>query len=167
MFDPTVFENLKVVLEGDVYDRDLFQEIKVINRKDIMDMASMSRTFKMSFCTYERPANIVTIKLYSGIHEFVDEKIHSKEDVGCDIFITFRWPIKYEKTCEEIEKKLKEVWLNEPKMRRTISYNLDHKEQMTLEITLDFKRKITEEQIDDLSPMVDSCVRSLNNLQLI
>lgn len=49
MFDPTVFDNLKTVLEGAVYDLDLEGVILVINRNDLVDLAHFSRTYKITF----------------------------------------------------------------------------------------------------------------------
>jgi hypothetical protein len=166
MFDPAVYENLKVVLEGDIYDRDLMGEIAVISRKDIVDMASMSRTFEISFCLAEIPLWFVTINLYSGLNEFVDEKINSKEGVGCRIHVEFNMPIKDERSCEDIEVKLNNIWLNNPKMKKTISYDLESNENKYLKVLLDFKRKVTEEQIDDLAPMIETCVKSLEYIKI-
>jgi|GEM_PF-323516 hypothetical protein len=49
MFDPTVFDNLKVVLEGCVYDYDLEEKIAVTGRSDIVDLATLTRTFSVRF----------------------------------------------------------------------------------------------------------------------
>jgi hypothetical protein len=47
MFDPTVFDNLKVIIEGAIYDLDLDGELQVVNRRDLVDLANMSRQFSM------------------------------------------------------------------------------------------------------------------------
>lgn len=49
MFDPTAFENMKVVIEGAVYDLDLSGEIRVIDRNDLINTAKLSREFNISF----------------------------------------------------------------------------------------------------------------------
>jgi hypothetical protein len=49
MFDPTVYDNLKVVLEGLVYDLDLEGKIEITDRCDLVDLARMSRTFRIRF----------------------------------------------------------------------------------------------------------------------
>ena len=43
MFDPTAYENMRVVLEGIFYDKDLSGEILVIDRNDIVNTAKLSR----------------------------------------------------------------------------------------------------------------------------
>ena len=49
LFDPTAFDNMKVVLEGAVYDRDILGDILVVNRDDLINLASLSRQFTMEF----------------------------------------------------------------------------------------------------------------------
>ncbi|MCV9888442.1 hypothetical protein [Metabacillus halosaccharovorans] len=47
MFDPTVFDNLKVVIEGYIYDMDIDEQISVTDRSDIIDLAKMSRQYSI------------------------------------------------------------------------------------------------------------------------
>ena len=49
MFDPTIFDNLKVVAEGAVYDLDLQGEILITNRIDQVDLATLSRYYAITF----------------------------------------------------------------------------------------------------------------------
>jgi len=49
MFDPTIFDNLKVVLEGLVYDHDLAGRIMITDRSDWIDLAKLSRSFRIRF----------------------------------------------------------------------------------------------------------------------
>lgn len=49
MFDPTAFDNMKVVIEGALYDLDICGEIVITDRNDSFNMAKMSRTFDISF----------------------------------------------------------------------------------------------------------------------
>ena len=66
MFDPTIYDNLKVVLEGEIYDRDLAGAIQIVDRSDIVDLAIMSRIFIMRFQNRELPDAIAEIKLHAG-----------------------------------------------------------------------------------------------------
>ncbi|GAA3327145.1 hypothetical protein GCM10020331_065930 [Ectobacillus funiculus] len=61
MFDPTVFENLKVVAEGAVYDLDLAGAILVTNRRDVIDLASMSRTYSIAFMLRDAEYDITAL----------------------------------------------------------------------------------------------------------
>ena len=73
MFDPTAFENMKVVLEGAVYDRDFIGDILVINRDDIVNLANMSRTYKIEMELKESlaPISVIgVIELHASLREF-------------------------------------------------------------------------------------------------
>ncbi|MCT8136945.1 hypothetical protein H1D32_03750 [Anaerobacillus sp. CMMVII] len=65
MFDPTIFDNLKVVVEGEIYDLDLGGEISILNREDFVDLATMSRHFSITFQSVTSTAKqcTATIKL--------------------------------------------------------------------------------------------------------
>jgi hypothetical protein len=41
MFDPTAFDNMKVVLEGALYDLDIMGEIIITDRNDLFNTAKM------------------------------------------------------------------------------------------------------------------------------
>ncbi|NUJ69854.1 hypothetical protein HUS64_21435, partial [Pseudoalteromonas sp. 2102] len=50
MFDPTIFDNLKTVVEGAVYDLDVTDElVTVVDRSDIIDLAKFTRAYALSF----------------------------------------------------------------------------------------------------------------------
>lgn len=50
MFDPTVFDNLKVAMENAVYDLDnLDSRIDITQRIDRLEMSVMSREFGVQF----------------------------------------------------------------------------------------------------------------------
>ena len=49
MFDPTAFENMKVVMEGIFYDKDLSGEIIIVDRNDFINTAKLSRSYDLSF----------------------------------------------------------------------------------------------------------------------
>lgn len=53
MFDPTIFDNLKVVLEGAVYDMDLNDSVVIMGRTDRIELSSMSRSFSMTMARKE------------------------------------------------------------------------------------------------------------------
>ena len=55
MFDPTAFENMRVVMEGIFYDKDLSGDITIVDRNDVINTAKMSRDFDLSFQLNPRP----------------------------------------------------------------------------------------------------------------
>ena len=62
MYDPTIFDNLKVAFENQVYDLDnLENEITITNRIDRMDFAVMGREFTIEFTLVDLPDVTVEI----------------------------------------------------------------------------------------------------------
>ena len=95
MFDPSVFENLKVIVEGAFYDLDLEGELAVIDRHDYVDLAYMSRIFEISTrldASNEKTVEC-TLTLSAGLQSFSSEKLSpkTKRDPGCELKITFRY----------------------------------------------------------------------------
>jgi len=72
LFDPTIFDNLKVSLEGALYDLDREGALSVIGREDLVDLASMGRTFRMRF---RRPEGVCAgeVTLRSELDDFAGE----------------------------------------------------------------------------------------------
>ncbi|WP_455663148.1 hypothetical protein [Pradoshia sp.] len=95
MFDPTVFENLKVVTEGAFYDLDLSGELAVIDRHDYIDLAHMSRNYEI-IVRYDADKEKhveCTFSLSAGLSAFAEEKLpaFSKRNPSCALKFTFRF----------------------------------------------------------------------------
>ncbi|WP_017727742.1 hypothetical protein [Halalkalibacterium ligniniphilum] len=170
MFDPTIYENLKVILEGNVYDLDLAGEINVINRSDLVDLATMSRMYSVEFQTREAQSSYpyAEILLQTSIVDFTIEKIEGDEKkAGCEIEVNFYAKIEEpEKDCPTIEKHLADVWNQRPVIRQEIMYQFGRENQMFTKININFERKINEQQIDDLRGIVEYSLQSLDYLNL-
>lgn len=95
MFDPTVFENLKVVAEGAFYDLDLDGELAVIDRHDLVDLAHMSRKYEIiARLDAEQEKDVeCTFSLSASLPAFAEEKLPSftKRTPGCALTIMFRF----------------------------------------------------------------------------
>ncbi len=90
MFDPTAFDNLKVVLEGAVYDLDLSGEINIINRKDLFDFANYERNYQIHYRLPQLPNTYVILQLKAEMNRFIAEKKMKKElQAGAEIQITY------------------------------------------------------------------------------
>ena len=63
MFDPTAFENMRVVMEGILYDKDLSGDIMIVDRNDVINTAKMSRNFDLSFQLKSSFVSKVTCKV--------------------------------------------------------------------------------------------------------
>lgn len=160
MFDPTAFDNLKVVLEGEIYDFDLRGVIRVLNRKDIVDLARMSRHYMVSFSTQSAPHIVAHIQLETDIKmlslELLNLQNHTSQ--GAYVSLTFSW---------------EEIGLTEEKMeiiqqfwgdgctfeQRRIISNVNKTRD---EIDIHFNRLISEEMMDDLISIIDHTIESLS-----
>ncbi|MDE5415514.1 hypothetical protein [Alkalihalobacterium chitinilyticum] len=169
MFDPTIYENLKVVLEGAIYDLDFAKEIHVINRSDTIDLANMSREFSMQFktTTDNNDCPIAEVRLRSTLQDFATEKIEQDEKVaGCffDIFL-FTTIQNVTNDCDKIEKKLMQIWQNRPIISQSISFSYGNEQILTDKISIRFGRKINEDQIEDFEQLLSYTLQSLQFLE--
>ncbi|MCA0990734.1 hypothetical protein [Pseudalkalibacillus hwajinpoensis] len=166
MFDPTIYENVKVVLEGELYDRDLEGEISIISREDLVDLASLSRKYLMKF-TGNADVD-VTIELFADLANFSAEQLQLDQiEPGCEIKIYFDVFISDEEDCAEIEEDIRSIWGNRPTIRQTVSfpYAEDHQEvSLSTHVLLEFNRKINEDQISDLGDLIEYAIQTSNLL---
>jgi hypothetical protein len=177
LFDPTIYENLKVVLEGAVYDLDLAGVILVTNRSDIIDLATMSRSYTIQF--HEKlalPEHLpkAELRLEAGMGDLAAEILEEKEQVqssnspGCQLEIYFYLKVKdVNKECRRIEELLTKVWASRPQIQQRISFLYEDSGEPSLSntITMNFGRKIDEQQIEDLPTVVDHMLHSLQALK--
>jgi hypothetical protein len=195
MFDPTIYDNLKVVLEGLVYDLDLQGKIEITNRSDLVDLARMSRTFSVRFQlkipegstnsdgsqrTEGRELTAEQAEAYSRRVEAEIEISADTEDLAGEIMgiepeadrgpgsvILLRWFTQSNDAavCETVHHILQDVWGADNKFTHWITYDYDRPNRLEIMSELDFQRKINERQIDDLPELVSLVHRSLQLLQ--
>lgn len=166
MFDPTIFDNLKVVLEGAIYDLDLSGFIHITNRDDSVNLAKMNRTFAAEF---QRVAgmNQAEIRLTANLKDLSAELLEVQgEKPGCELIIKFQTKVSdVQRQCPNIEIILKDVWGSRPSISQTISYEYGNEDKgFSNQITLSFGRKLDEEQIEDLPALVQYTLHSLEKL---
>lgn len=182
MFHPLVFDNIRVVLEGAVYDRDFDGAITITGRSDVMDMATFHRLFQIEFTLVDQDkreqAVITKMQLRTGLADIASEQLEQPltEHIGCTICIHFHVPLL---TTEEIPQQvraimgiLNDIWGNRPYITQTLKARVEeHRiewppQHVENQITLDFHRKIDEGNIDDLRFLIDHTVQSLAQLQM-
>jgi hypothetical protein len=172
MFDPTAYENLKVVIEGAVYDKDLNGEIYVTDRQDLINLATLARRYEISFINHGATAQRVTAtwmleaRLENLAAELLESALSEKR-AGCHVSVKF--------TCihsndlsyyQKINAILKEIWGTNRQIDQRIQLNpFDMKKDITNEITICFNRLIYENQIQDLTSMIDFIIQSLRALE--
>lgn len=174
MFDPTIFENMKVALEGAVYDLDFAGEIAVTSRNDQVELSSMSREYSIGYTDRKRgsgPEVTALLTLTAGAEDLAGEILEiaetDKRRFGCTLCIVFVMEIDREDRCREIEEVLDSVWFYRPRIIQELSfiYSADRKHrQYRNTITLNFDRKINEDNIDDLFSVIEHALHSLRML---
>lgn len=164
MFDPTIFENLKVVIEGAIYDLDLSGKILITGRVDRVDLAMMSREYRIQFRIQNGGKALAELRLFAGVADLAAEILEAKNEIpGCRIEVCFFTTVtQIETDCEQIELKLKSIWGDRPEIKQILTFEYTPHDLMDLSpdplyhnrITLNFGRKIDENQTDDMIHLV-------------
>ena len=172
MFDPTAFENIKVVIEGEIYDRDLSGEIIVIDRNDWINAAKLSRKYEISFTKkdYEPDLLSAMMTIEAGLENLsaeLLESVHAKQLAGCKVNISFSLLHKNEMgVFKEVQKVLEDIWGRDRAIIQTaMVHPLKDKLRIQSQARVSFNRLVFEEQIDDLSEMVVYMIASLEKLK--
>jgi hypothetical protein len=176
LFDPTAFENMKVVLEGAVYDMDFSGEIFVTDRRDLVNLSNLSRQFEIEAELLPNTAkkNIkARIVLEASLENLAAELLakepkisHSK--AGCLISITFRIPDRInEQEAKSIIEAMETIWGDKREIsvssQSSISNQNVEKSEST-QVTVSFGRLITEDQMDDIVQIAETMSQSLRTL---
>ncbi|PKR85522.1 hypothetical protein [Heyndrickxia camelliae] len=160
MFDPTAYENMKVVIEGSAYDLDLEGQIRVVDRKDIVDLATLSRQYELTFCLKHSSTIMAKLTLEANLNQLAAELLQNgdQKQVGAFVHISFTW----DGSSKTYMNKIKEHWgpehiYEERKMHSSIN-------GVKEEIIISFSRLITEDMMDDLVEMIHFTVQTLQTL---
>lgn len=171
MFDPTIYENLKVVVEGELYDRDSGGEITIINREDIVNLATMSRSYLVTFTLKNSQQSFTaTLKISATANDLYHEILAENQQTGCKLMLFLEGPIKdIDKTPALIEDLLAGKWDNRPTIEQQINFEWKKNEltKYFLKIKLTFNRKINEDHISDLSEIITLLTESLEVVENI
>jgi hypothetical protein len=169
MFDPTAFDNMKVVIEGALYDRDNKGEISIVDRNDWVNLAKMSRQFEVMF---QLPAGRVRaeLEMKSNMVNLAAEllsSIQDEEQAGCYLNLRFVIEKKAELNFQGLKKILLDVWGEERDISVKTYHNPLEKNNHHLTIlTVRFGRLVTEDQIEDLFEMTDFMITTLEQLNI-
>ncbi|WP_309120238.1 hypothetical protein [Paenibacillus sp.] len=177
MFDPTIFDNWKVVFEGALYDLDREGAVEVIGREDLVDLASMSRSFRIGArrtgggCRAE-------IRLTSGLADFAAERYELRlTELGAPgIRLELRFTLPGERICEAraLHDALVPLWGAEAEVCHRVRIELDPAAPpdaaassggSAYEIDILFHEKRDEERIGDVDEWLERLLASLDALE--
>jgi len=159
MFDPTAFENIRVVLEGIFYDEDLEGSLIIIDRNDLINTAKLSRTYEL-ICRLTasnevaNPQITCKVTLNASLENLTAELLpvnHIKQEAGCHLTIEFLFDHKQDEFfLKQIEKLLREEWTG-TKIRQTVNYEPFKKvEKVKHHAEVNFFEMLKEEQISEI-----------------
>ncbi|MBO0958243.1 hypothetical protein J1P26_00740 [Neobacillus sp. MM2021_6] len=169
MFDPTAFDNMKVVIEGALYDKDIGGEIVITDRNDVINMAKMSRQFDVSFQLPNRPV-MAKFEMESRLANLAAELLPfglQEQHAGCFVGLEFSLERVQEIDYQTIKGVLQDTWGTDRKISfSVIQHPLEMKKTKSIIMKVEFDRLITEDQLDDLDEMVNFMKISLEQLYL-
>lgn len=168
MFDPTVFENLKVSFENQLYDLDnLDRKIRIISRIDRLEMAVMSRTFALQFILAGQEDVSAELWLEASLADLAAEILEQQgEKPACSLRLRFYMQVdELPAQCELVERVMQRIWEQEIKPTQTISHIYGQESSIySNTIELPFNRKISEEQMDDIPELIEHMLQTLSEL---
>ncbi|AZH28868.1 hypothetical protein [Paenibacillus sp. M-152] len=171
MFDPTVFDNLKVAMENAVYDLDnLDSRINITQRIDRLEMSVMSREFGVQFSLREQLGVTAELQLKMDLNNLAAEILEMEDQTpGCSLLLYFDMKIRdIEAQCSRIEKILAEIWKPELRPVQTLSQIYGEKTSTYHNrIELQFSRQINEDQMEDIPELLEHMLMTLTELNKI
>ena len=171
MYDPTIFENLKVAFENHVYDLDnLERKINITNRVDQMDLSIIARTFKIEFTLVDQRDVTAEIVLDASLEDLAGEILEiANKNIGCTLALKYIKNIQNpDLQCEEIEQAIKDIWEDDIALTQTLSFVFGTElSSYTNTIEVRFAQKINEDQISDITMFLEHVLETLEILNKI
>ncbi|WP_301108089.1 hypothetical protein [Sporosarcina sp.] len=165
MYDPTVFENLKVAFENHLYDLDNLERLIYLhNRSDQLDMAVMARKFSIRFSLKGCQAVTCELSLHASMQELANEILEvGGAEPGCLLTLRVRHQVHdVEKQCSEIDQILRQIWEEDIFYVQTLSFHFDQKNRVYLNtIDIDFKPKLTEEHMGEINEFLQNVLEMI------
>ncbi|MFB7141881.1 hypothetical protein ACFCYN_19695 [Gottfriedia sp. NPDC056225] len=157
MFDPTAFDNMKVILEGLIYDKDLDGEYEIIDRNDYVNLSKMDRLFSIQYKKLSKQSYTTSCKITMSTtaSDLFNELINGNTDVGC--FIEFEFFLPKTMEIEIIQRSLL-LFQNKTNEQYTPFYNIKQsildKNKIESSVNIKFNAKMTEDDFDKIEELV-------------
>ncbi|MFJ2045005.1 hypothetical protein ACIOBL_15435 [Paenibacillus taichungensis] len=167
MFDPTIYDNLKVGFENYLYDLDNLDElISITDRKDQLEMARMSREFVLQFCLRDCPEVTGEVVLSTSLEDLAAEILETPGGPsGCRLRLRFRMVVKEPETqCPAISPILQESWPEQRKLQHIHYIFEDQPATYAVTAEVHFDRSVNEDQMGDIPDLCDHMVNVLTKL---
>jgi len=164
MFDPTAFDNLKVVLEGIVYDMDLNGMIQILDRNDFVNIAKMERTYNISFSlndVSQHKTITVCLQLHFSFEDHYDEFVSKKDPFGCTYTTIYQIPGNLNDITDKRVRNLLSGHYHHIKTKKILMEKNEENEMFTELIVNDF---IGETEVEKLRDSVQKSLFVLNEL---
>ena len=168
MYDPTIFENLKVAFENQVYDLDnLDRKITITNRVDRMDFSILARDFAIQFTLADQPDVTAEIVLEASVRDLAGEILElTGKNLGCSLLVRFNKRVQNVAIeCNQIEQALNAIWETEIQLTQTVSFVYEQEASSYQDIIeVKFRSKINEEHMGDIADFLDHVMETLEVL---
>ncbi|NHN30697.1 hypothetical protein [Paenibacillus agricola] len=167
MFDPTIFDNLKVVFEGAVYDMDLGGIIEIVERMDRVELSSMSRSFEMAMKRAEGGLAEGSFSLMATVADLSAELMAlPRQKPGCSLELMFVFRVgDADRDCAHAALLLEDIWGTDPQMSQHVIMEYGQQPMpMKSKLVLRFPAKLNESHIDDIPSLLDHMLLSLERL---
>lgn len=169
MFDPTIYDNLKVVLEGLLYDMDAEGKIRIVERTDLIDLAGMERTFRMKFVLGNgRDRWKTSIMLRSGLADFAGELkgLHAAgERPGAKLELQLEMPAVLAEKRRAVHEYLSVLWGEDWLIRHERVTELSVESRLSASddvyrVIMISLRKMDESHIDDMEALLEHLLQN-------
>lgn len=170
MFDPTVFENLKVAFENHLYDLDnINQKILIQNREDRMDFATLSRCLSLEFILVDQPGVVAELRLETLLEDLAGEILEFPEaQPGCALLLRFTKRVSEpQEQCQQIEQALYSIWEDDIQLTQTLGFVYGQDSGFINNIEVKFRPKLTEEHMGEIKNFLKYVLESLELLNRI
>ncbi|MDF2721342.1 MAG: hypothetical protein K0Q59_1017 [Paenibacillus sp.] len=167
MFDPTLYENLKAVLEGAVYELDRHGRIVVVHRSDLIDLAAMSRSYAIGYRLVDGRCS-ADIRLMAGLVDLAGEKLEWRNaQPGSKLELFFSILVRNPVTaCKNIQDVLTQIWDSTVSITQTLSFRYgDDGSRCHNRIGIHFERKWSEGHGSEIARLLEQTVRTLRLLE--
>lgn len=167
MFDPIVFDNLKVGFENTLYDLDNLDELILItDRQDRLEMASMSREFTLQFSLRSHSEVTGEVMLSSSLEAIAAEILEKPDGApGCRLQLRFGMKVvQPDADCERIHTLLQQSW---PQQNIVLKLQYVFEEEPRVyhvSTEVHFDRNVNEEQMGDIPELAEHMIHVLTQL---